>query len=46
MDWMSGKDEDVVVAWMWRVEEPLAERMQDLVAASEKMSAMWAGDAC
>jgi hypothetical protein len=43
MDWMSGKEEEVVVAWMWRVEEPLAESRQDLVAAREKMSAMWAG---
>jgi hypothetical protein len=43
MDWISGKEEDVVVAWMCRVEEPLAERRQDLVAAREKMSAMWAG---
>lgn len=33
----------MVVAWMWRVEEPLAERRQDLVAAREKMSAMCAG---
>jgi hypothetical protein len=40
---MSGKEADVVVAWMWRVEEPLAEMRQDLVAAREKMSAMWAG---
>ena len=43
MLWMRGKEDEVVVAWMWRVEEPLAERRQDLVAAREKMSATWAG---
>ena len=43
---MSGNEEDVVVAWMWRVEDPEAERRQDFVAAREKMSAMWAGESC
>ena len=46
IDWMSGNEEDVVVAWMWRVEDPEAERRQDFVAAREKMSAMWAGESC